>query len=589
MNTERDRQKQNQFHNSKNRRILLWLLILLLLILLSSCGLMYHLGMRAKDQAEPNKQTIKVEPEAETKTVLSIYGVVRYTDGTPCINHTVEMHSTPKTTQTGQDGSFFFYDVEYGDHQLSVLDQDGRERASVSLNISEHEDKTLQYVKVTDLNQQIRFEIPINTLLLDVNLELDDQKQLLSMDADAVTAALTEGRVLTSSASVQVKDGEAVVFASGHYMLQDGTIALANGGILFPHQEYLPPVAAGNAASLELPAGVTVDENGILHLEDQTQIDRTSQQITLPNGIILRPDQTASMPDDSILHIPDYGNNAYLIRETESGLIGDGTAGSKNVGIINETRTGNPDRSETMEDAENSGEMTSSKHTGNAGNTAGSGNVGGSGAYGNSGSSNGSGSLEVPGSSNSSGGPGNSISSGNSGGSGSSGDSGNTNPTEETGSVEIGDTKTGKLWKQMASINLFTDLSGKQVYETLYPGIEGRYDFYIRNTMKTITYMTVTVEEEANSKNGGTLPLEYKILDETGKEISGDWKDAAQLKAFSVTLQPNQNVNYSIRWRWPYERTDSTGSSQAADAYDTNLAVSAERSHKLKLVIHVEQ
>ena len=97
---------------------------------------MYHLGMRAKDQAEPNKQTIKVEPEAETKTVLSIYGVVRYTDGTPCINHTVEMHSTPKTTQTGQDGSFFFYDVEYGDHQLSVLDRDGREKASVSLNIS---------------------------------------------------------------------------------------------------------------------------------------------------------------------------------------------------------------------------------------------------------------------------------------------------------------------------------------------------------------------------------------------------------------------------------------------------------------------
>lgn len=141
----------------------------------------------------------------------------------------------------------------------------------------------------------------------------------------------------------------------------------------------------------------------------------------------------------------------------------------------------------------------------------------------------------------------------------------------------------------MATIDLFTDPSGNQVYETLYPGIEGRYDFYICNTMKTITYMTVSVEEEANSKNGGTLPLEYKILDETGKEISGEWKNAAQLKAFSVTLQPNQNVNYSIRWRWPYERTDSAGNRQAADAYDTNLAISAERSHKLRLVIHIEQ
>ena len=129
----------------------------------------------------------------------------------------------------------------------------------------------------------------------------------------------------------------------------------------------------------------------------------------------------------------------------------------------------------------------------------------------------------------------------------------------------------------MATIDLFTDPSGNQVYETLYPGIEGRYDFYICNTMKTITYMTVSVEEEANSKNGGTLPLEYKILDETGKEISGEWKNAAQLKAFSVTLQPNQNVNYSIRWRWPYERTDSAGNRQAADAYDTNLAINGCR------------
>ena len=141
----------------------------------------------------------------------------------------------------------------------------------------------------------------------------------------------------------------------------------------------------------------------------------------------------------------------------------------------------------------------------------------------------------------------------------------------------------------MTTIDLFTDPSGNQVYETLYPGIEGRYDFYIRNTMKTITYMTISVEEEANSKNGGTLPLEYKILDETGKEISGEWKNAAQLKAFSVTLQPNQNVNYSIRWRWHYERNDSAGSSQTSDAYDTSLATSVERSHKLKLVIHVEQ
>lgn len=601
MKKQENRNYPEQYHKNNHRHILLWVLILLLLILLSSCGLIYHLGKQAREQAEPNRQTIKVEPEEENKTILSLYGVVRYTNGTPCSDHTVELHSTPKTTVTGKDGSFFFYDVEHGEHQIAVLDASGNEKASMKFQIAEHEDPSLQYVKMTELNQQIQFEIPINTILLDVNLELDEQEQILKMEADQTTAALTQGRVLTSSASVQVKEGEAAVFASGHYMLQDGTIALANGGILLPEQIYLPPGA--KLASLpSLPDGVTLDPDGNVVLEDQTKLDRSNQQITLPNGIVLRPDQTASMADDSILNIPDYGNNAYLIRETDSDLIGNGDAGSKNIGVMDETRmrgnsgmeaaanqgqTGDPERSEGSEAG--SGATGNSGSAGNSNGSANSGSTGTSGASGSSGGSGNAGGSENSGGSGNSGNSGGSDDSGNSGGSGDSGNPTPPKPTGETGSVEIGDVKTGKLWKQMATIDLFTDPSGNQVYETLYPGIEGRYDFYICNTMKTITYMTVSVEEEANSKNGGTLPLEYKILDETGKEISGEWKNAAQLKAFSVTLQPNQNVNYSIRWRWPYERNDSAGSSQTSDAYDTSLATSVERSHKLKLVIHVEQ
>ena len=180
-------------------------------------------------------------------------------------------------------------------------------------------------------------------------------------------------------------------------------------------------------------------------------------------------------------------------------------------------------------------------------------------------------------------------------GSDSSSDSGNssgdnstsetTAPSEETGTVEIGDRKTGKLWKQMAAIDLFASPDGSQIYEKLYPGIEGRYDFYIRNTMKEITYMTVTMEEETNFENGGTLPLEYQILNGEGTVISGDWKDATALKAFPVTLQPKENINYSIRWRWPYE----TAAGQTADAYDTRLATSKDLTHRLRLVIHIEQ
>ena len=555
MRTEPNRQEQEKLHNKKNRRILLWVLVLALLILLSSCGLMYHLGKRAQEQAEPNRQTIRVEEEQETETALSIYGIVSYTDGRPCAGHTMELHSNPRTTRTGSDGSFFFYDVERGDHTLTVLDADGREKASLNFNISEHEDKTLQYVNVSAENQRICFEVPVNTLLLDVDVELDETVHTLTIGS--VTAGLTEGRVLTASGSVQAKDGEAVVFASGHYMLQDGTIVLANGGILFTEPSYLSPDAAGDT----LPNGVTINENGVIQLPDETLIDRKQQQITLPNGIILNPDLTAKLPDDSMLNIPDYGDNAYLVREKDSGMVGSNGAGSKNIGIIREDSKqehGTEHSQASDGPAENQNEDTENLTESSRPDTEDA-------ATG----------FEIGSDSSSDG--------GNSSGDDSTSET--TAPSEKTGTVEIGDRKTGKLWKQMATIDLFASQDGSQIYETLYPGIEGRYDFYIRNTMKEITYMTVTMEEEVNSENGGTLPLEYQILNGDGTVISGDWKDAAALKAFPVTLQPKENVNYSIRWRWPYETT----AGQTADAYDTRLATSKDLTHRLRLVIHIEQ
>lgn len=434
MRTEPNRQEQEKLHNKKNRRILLWVLVLALLILLSSCGLMYHLGKRAQEQAEPNCQTIRVEEEQETETVLSIYGIVSYTDGTPCAGHTIELHSTLQTTQTGADGSFFFYNVERGDHTLAVLDADGREKASLNFNISEHEDKTLQYVNVSAENQRIRFEIPVNTLLLNVDVELDETVHTLTIGG--VTAGLTEGRVLTASGSVQAKDGEAVVFASGHYMLQDGTIVLANGGILFAEPSYLPPDAAGDT----LPKGVTINENGVIQL-----------------------------PDDSMLNIPDYGDNAYLVREKDSRMVGNNGAGSKNIGIMREDSKqehGTEYSQASDGPAENRDEDTEKLTESSRADTE---DVATDFETGSDSSSD----------------------SGNSSGDNSTSET--TAPSEESGTVEIGDRKTGKLWKQMAAIDLFASPDGSQIYEKLYPGIEGRYDFYIRNTMKEITYMTVSI------------------------------------------------------------------------------------------------
>ena len=55
----------------------------------------------------------------------------------PLVGYTVELHSTPKTAQTDGEGKARFNNVDFGNHTITVKDQDGRTEASKNFTIAE--------------------------------------------------------------------------------------------------------------------------------------------------------------------------------------------------------------------------------------------------------------------------------------------------------------------------------------------------------------------------------------------------------------------------------------------------------------------
>ena len=76
---------------------------------------------------------LKVEDAVKT----TITGTVKDKDGNPLKNYTVELHSTPRTVKTDENGYFKFENVEEGDHTLTIIDPDGNTLATKSVKVIE--------------------------------------------------------------------------------------------------------------------------------------------------------------------------------------------------------------------------------------------------------------------------------------------------------------------------------------------------------------------------------------------------------------------------------------------------------------------
>ena len=65
----------------------------------------------------------------------TITGTVKDKDGKPLKNYTVELHSTPRTVKTDENGYFKFENVEEGDHTITIQDPDGKTLAVKEIKV----------------------------------------------------------------------------------------------------------------------------------------------------------------------------------------------------------------------------------------------------------------------------------------------------------------------------------------------------------------------------------------------------------------------------------------------------------------------
>lgn len=117
------------------------LLLLFLLMLLSSCAAGYILGRSAFPESSGRRiDTILLTPdgdaaEQQMQQIFHLAGKINYTNGRPYAQGRVQLHSEPRETVTDTNGSFTFFHVEGGEHQIRILDRTGNVLGERKVNL----------------------------------------------------------------------------------------------------------------------------------------------------------------------------------------------------------------------------------------------------------------------------------------------------------------------------------------------------------------------------------------------------------------------------------------------------------------------
>ena len=104
---------------------------------------------------------------------------------------------------------------------------------------------------------------------------------------------------------------------------------------------------------------------------------------------------------------------------------------------------------------------------------------------------------------------------------------------------------------------------------------------------------SAAVSQPSSLSEVGAVPLEYRLKDSTGyiagtSDNEDGWLTAAELEEVWVTIANKGNHHYTLEWRWPYERGDSTAEIADSDTYDTALANANNRMHYIHVKIYAE-
>lgn len=115
--------------------------VVILLMLLSSCAAGYILGRSAFPESSGRRiDTILLTPdgdaaEQQMQQIFHLAGKINYTNGRPYAQGRVQLHSEPRETVTDTNGSFTFFHVEGGEHQIRILDRTGNVLGERKVNL----------------------------------------------------------------------------------------------------------------------------------------------------------------------------------------------------------------------------------------------------------------------------------------------------------------------------------------------------------------------------------------------------------------------------------------------------------------------
>lgn len=561
------------------------LLLLFLLMLLSSCAAGYILGRSAFPESSGRRiDTILLTPdgdaaEQQMQQIFHLAGKINYTNGRPYAQGRVQLHSEPRETVTDTNGSFTFFHVEGGEHQIRILDRTGNVLGERKVNLFSAQAESGVNVSLQQ-NGQYTIEVAVDVRLMEVAIELDEKNNSLYINPEKLTYLTSDGRLVTPTGEAYYWEGT-LVTPGGLVITADKTVvAPASEGplgiaLLTPENQVIYP-----EQDAALPDGTKLLENGNILLPGETMIERNG------NGtVILTPDGLRGQPG---------AGGVVISGDNQVSPIGTGASGPDsnthdNPAGPNESVSGNgydtgtnpAERNDSSQIGNGSGGVNAGLGSGEGGESnAGSGSVSGDSSEGNDkdggGISSGGGSGDSSG--DSSGGNSGGSSGGNSGGN--SGNSGGETGGDNGGGGD--DKDEGPIpnfrvsWTQGQEIELFSDLSGN--VQTLLPGAEGSYPFILENNNSFHVIFTLSIEEDSLH-----IPMHFRIVTYKDRKPLTDWWDTQNggaAESDTVRLDAGERKSYLLEWQWPYE--------SGKDGIDTN-AGKADLDYRARLKIWAQQ
>lgn len=616
--------KQQASEQSSRKKDKKWTLLLLLLLffMLSNLFLLWRLGQLAEKNMGEIIDTIVLSPEQAEELPLLLCGKVQYSDGTPVVGHQVELHSTVRYDITDEDGDFSFDNVEYGEHKLILLEQDGSEKVLASLEIERNATLTdgKQIFKQKD-DGVWYFQVPTETLILEFDMEIDEEGDTLTVLPESVSALMTDSWVMTYYGTAQASQEGPILTPHGSVMLTDGTIHLHVGEVILPNgtlidtdgnvykngeqvsksdlpeqyilntEDYIVHTPDGTEIKLKeiethFADGTVVDNQGTITKPDGTVIDNKTGTVTTPDGYQIDSDGTVTDPDGNIYEgttLPDgsvVGEDGTLttpdgevivLPKPGHGFIIEPVEEEKTPRPIEEG-TYLPEASDTPTGEEN-GNTAADNQPADSENPSGTeepttpavpengGNITGGGTTGGGTTGGGNAGTDKDDDDD---------------------DEDEDEDEEEPQEIHVMDKETNREWRQLTTIDLFKNGG------LIYPGASANYEFYVRNSVASPVRYRMTISEAEHES--GALPLEYRIKDPNGYVAGTEeqWLTAAELEDIWVTINVRGNLHYTLEWRWPYESGADENEIKVNDQKDVSLGNAENREHLIQVEIYAE-